>query len=105
MNGKTPQRDEWFERIDAIAPLLAADVSQGDQLRHLPDSTVAALRGAGLMELKVPAVLGGGEAEPRLQFEVFERMAMSNACAAWCLFIYADSLGGACANQIRRAHV
>ena len=98
MNGQTQQRDELFDRIDTIALLLAADVAQGDQLRHLPDTTVAAMRGAGLLELKVPSVLGGAEAEPRLQFEVFERVAMSNACAAWCLFIYADSLGGACAN-------
>lgn len=91
------QRDDLYARIDSIADVLAADVALGDQLRRLPDTTIAALRGAGLLELKVPAVLGGGEAEPGLQFAVFERVAMSNACAAWCLFIYADSLGGACA--------
>ena len=90
-------RADLFDRINAIAPVLAADVAAGDQLRRLPDASVAAIREAGLLELKVPTVLGGDEAEPRLQFDVFERVAMSNACAAWCLFIYADSLGSACA--------
>lgn len=91
------ERDELFGRIESIAPILAADVDEGDRLRRLPDTTIKALAEAGLLELKVPRALGGNEAEPGLQFDVFERVAMTNACAAWCLFIYADSLGSACA--------
>jgi alkylation response protein AidB-like acyl-CoA dehydrogenase len=91
------RRGELFERIDAIAPVLAADAALGEELRRLPDATVAALRDAGLLRLKVPAVLGGDEAEPELQFDVFERVALTNASAAWCLFIYADSAGMVCA--------
>jgi alkylation response protein AidB-like acyl-CoA dehydrogenase len=86
-----------FARIDEIAAQLEADVATGDDLRRLPDTSVAALRDAGLLRLKVPTVLGGDEADPDLQFEVFERVARHNACAAWCLFIYADSVGAACA--------
>ena len=91
------QREDLFARIDAIAPVLADDAPRGDELRHLPDTTVAALRDAGLLRLKMPAELGGHEAEPALQFQVFERLAMANACASWCLFIYADSVAAACA--------
>lgn len=87
-----------LERVDAIAPVLAADVATGEELRRLPDTTVAALRDAGLLRLKVPAELGGDEAEPDLQFDVFERVALTNASAAWCLFIYADSAGLVCAH-------
>ena len=90
-------RRELFERIDAIAPVLAADAALGEELRRLPDTTMDALRDAGLLRLKVPAVLGGDEAEPELQFDVFERVALTNASAAWCLFIYADSVGLVCA--------
>jgi alkylation response protein AidB-like acyl-CoA dehydrogenase len=86
-------RCDLFERIDAIAPVLAADAGLGEELRRLPDTTVEALRDAGLLRLKVPAALGGDEAEPELQFDVFERVALTNASAAWCLFIYADSAG------------
>jgi alkylation response protein AidB-like acyl-CoA dehydrogenase len=91
-------RRDLVERIDAMAPVLAADVAIGEELRRLPDTTVAAIREAGLLRLKVPAELGGDEAEPDLQFDVFERVAMTNASAAWCLFIYADSAGAVCAH-------
>ena len=90
-------RDDLFARIDAIAPTLEADLALGDELRRLPDSCVEALVGAGLLRLKVPTVLGGDEAEPGLQFDVFERVAVVNVAAAWCLFIWADSVGAACA--------
>ncbi len=86
-------RAELFSRVDAIAGVLCGDVEAGDALRRLPDTTVDALRGAGLLALKVPAELGGFEAEPALQFEVFERLAASSAAAAWCLFIYTDTAG------------
>jgi alkylation response protein AidB-like acyl-CoA dehydrogenase len=91
------RRCELFERIDAIAPVLAADAALGEELRRLPDTTLSALRDAGLLRLKVPASLGGDEAEPDLQFDVFERVALTNASAGWCLFIYADSVGAVCA--------
>ena len=89
--------DELFARIDDIAPTLAADIARGDELRRLPDASVDALRRSGLLRLKVPRALGGYEAEPGLQFEVFEHMAMVNVAAAWCYFIWADSVGDACA--------
>ncbi len=93
----TDRRSELFERIDAIAPVLAGDAALGEELRRLPDTTLAAIRDAGLLRLKLPECLGGDEAEPELQFDVFERVALVNASAAWCLFIYADSLGAVCA--------
>jgi indole-3-acetate monooxygenase len=91
------ERAALFARIDGIAPTLDADIAAGDELRRLPDTTVDALRRSGLLRLKVPAALGGHEAEPGLQFEVFERVAMINVAAAWCFFIWADSVGDACA--------
>jgi alkylation response protein AidB-like acyl-CoA dehydrogenase len=94
---RTAGSADLFARVDAIAPILEADIGSGDELRRLPDSTVTAIRGAGLLRLKVPAVLGGDEAEPDLQFDVFARVASSNVAAAWCLFIWADSVGAACA--------
>ena len=91
-------RDDLFARIETIAPILTADIPLGDELRRLPDTSVDALRGAGLLRLKVPAELGGDEAEPGLQFDVFERVALINVAAAWCLFIWADAVGLACAH-------
>src|SRR5262245_57023476 len=51
---RVQRRDDLFGRIDAIAPVLAADVALGEELRRLPDTTVSALRDAALLRLKVP---------------------------------------------------
>lgn len=86
-------RAELFGRIDGIAALLEADVAEGETLGYLPGSTVEALHKTGLMALKTPRELGGFEAEPPLQYEVFERVAHHSIAAAWCLFIHADTAG------------
>jgi alkylation response protein AidB-like acyl-CoA dehydrogenase len=87
------EREELLDRVDAIGPVLEAHAVEGDRLGRLADATVEALRGAGLLTLKVPRELGGFEAEPALQYEVFERVAHYDIAAAWCLFIYADTAG------------
>jgi indole-3-acetate monooxygenase len=96
----TPQerRLDLFARVDSIADELRAGVADGENLAHLSDGVVDAMRRVGLIALKVPLSFGGFEAEPALQFEVFERIARLNPCASWCLFIYADVLGLACAH-------
>lgn len=87
------ERADLFERVDRIAEVLEADADAGDVLGRLPDTTIDALRSVGLLALKMPRVLGGFEAEPALQYEIFERVAYHNIAAGWCLFIYADTLG------------
>ena len=84
---------ELFGRIDGIAAVLEADAARGDELGHLPTSSVEALHTSGLTAVKTPRQLGGFEAEPPLQYEVFERVAHHSMSAAWCLFIYADTAG------------
>ncbi|MEZ5234466.1 MAG: acyl-CoA dehydrogenase family protein [Acidimicrobiales bacterium] len=86
-------RSEVLARIDGIAEALADEVGAAESAGRLPDSTVELLRSARLLWLKVPAELGGFEAEPALQIEVFERLALANPSAAWCTFIYADTAG------------
>ncbi len=87
------QRVELLDRVDAIGALLEAQGPIGESLGRLSTETVEAIRAAGLLALKVPASMGGFEAEPALQYEVFERVAYYDAAAAWCLFIYADTAG------------
>ena len=87
------ERGDLLDRVDAIGPLLEDQAQIGEASGHLTDTTVEALRGAGLLTLKVPTELGGFEAEPALQYEVFERVAHYDIAAAWCLFIYADTAG------------
>ncbi len=91
------RRLDLFRRVDAAGDALAASEDDGNRLGRLADPAVQALRAAGLIALKVPLECGGFEAEPALQYEVFERVALANPAAAWCLFIHADVLGVACA--------
>lgn len=86
-------RDEVFARIDGIAEGLAAEVDAAEACGRLPDTTVELLRSARMFWLKVPAELGGFEAEPALQIEAFERLALAHPAAAWCTFIHADTAG------------
>jgi indole-3-acetate monooxygenase len=90
------RRLDLFARVDSIADELVGGVAEGEELGRLADGVVEAMRRVGLVALKAPLADGGFEAEPALQFEVLERIARLNPCAAWCLFIYADVLGIAC---------
>ncbi len=89
MGSQVAVRDEVLARIDGIA----ADVGAAEAAGRLPDSTVALLRAAGIFRLKAPAEVGGFEAEPALQVEAFERLALASPAAAWCSFIHADTAG------------
>jgi alkylation response protein AidB-like acyl-CoA dehydrogenase len=92
--GKVKTREEWrklfFAIIDTAAPTLERDAPQGDQLSRLPPDTMEFLRSQELLKLKLPAELGGAEADNALQFEVYERIAYYSAAASWCCFIYTD---------------
>ncbi len=87
------RREDLFRRVESIADTLRSSEAEGSRLGRLADATVAALRSSGLVALKCPLEVGGFEAEPALQYEVFERVALVNPSAAWCLFIHADVLG------------
>lgn len=87
------KRAMLLRAVEDVRDVLAADVAEGEDLRTLPQSSVAALRDSGLYLLKFPQALGGAEADPATQLEVIEAVAYANPAAAWCLAICADVLG------------
>lgn len=90
---RSEKRAMLLRAVEDVCDVLAADVAEGEDLRTLPPSSVAALRDSGLYLLKFPEALGGAEADPATQLEVIEAVAYSNPAAAWCLAICADVLG------------
>jgi alkylation response protein AidB-like acyl-CoA dehydrogenase len=90
-------RRRLLQAVDNVGGELQKDASEGDRLRHLPPASLEALVRSGLLGLKAPREIGGDEADSALQFEVIERAAYYSGIAAWCLFIYTDSLGKATA--------
>lgn len=79
--------DDLAARIAAIGPVLRACEDEAEQLRHLPESAVDALAGAGLFGVSAPVAAGGLELPPLVEFEMFESVARWSGAAGWNLFV------------------
>lgn len=94
-NGFPADREEkramLLRAVNDVAETIRADADESERMRTLAPSTLAALRDSGLMRLKLPAVLGGAEADPALQLEIIEAVSYHDSAAGWCLFIGATT--------------
>src|ERR1700675_2969349 len=59
--------------IAAIEPVLRAHADDAERAGSLPEPSWRALHDSGLLLLKAPRELGGFEADPLTQIQVFER--------------------------------
>jgi alkylation response protein AidB-like acyl-CoA dehydrogenase len=80
-----------LEAVAEIAPQLAATSAESETQATLAGAAVAALEAAGLFRLKLPAALGGAEADPVTQMAVFEALAAIDTASAWCAMVGATS--------------
>ena len=53
-----------LERVRKIGPVLKANVAEGERLRRLPQESLDALSGSGLLTMLTPASMGGLEVDP-----------------------------------------
>ncbi|MGH7934685.1 MAG: hypothetical protein ACREQN_16200 [Candidatus Binataceae bacterium] len=98
MKSRFPQAREEKRRallgaVEEVRDVLAAGTGEAEKLRTLPPASVAALRDSFLLTLKLPAELGGAEADLVTQFDVIEAVSYIEASAGWCLFIGAAAGG------------
>ena len=87
------ERDELLARAESIRPIIEADAEQNEADRTLAKTSVDALYDTGLLNICVPRCLGGQEADPVTQVEVYEAITAMDASAGWCLVIGATSIG------------
>ena len=84
------------ERLISAAKSITATLNeqaQADEDRNtLSGKTVRALEESGMFRLKLPAVLGGAEADPATQILVLEELAYANAAASWCTMVGATAV-------------
>jgi len=86
-------RAALMEAVDGVRDVVAAGADEAETLRTLPAATVAALEDAGLFRLKLPAVLGGVEADPVTHLEVIEALSYVDSSAGWTAMIGSTSIG------------
>jgi alkylation response protein AidB-like acyl-CoA dehydrogenase len=75
----------------ALLELVAAEAADSERAGALTVETVDAIRTAGIFRSLVPAVLGGGEADPRELLATVDSIAAADGSAGWCAAIGATS--------------
>lgn len=89
------KRRVLLDAVERARPVIEAHANEAEAMATLPKATVDALVGSGLLRLKLPAVLGGAEADPVLQMEVIEAVSRIDGAAGWCVMIGASAIGTA----------
>ena len=83
-------REEFLQKVAAIAPILSATASKSERLRTLCPESVTALRDAGLFRLWSPIEAGGYDADFVTQIDVMLELARADMSACWTMMIGAS---------------
>jgi indole-3-acetate monooxygenase len=90
---KETKREALLAHVERIAPILQASGGKSEEIATLAPEAVAALRDGGLFQLKLPAVMGGAEADPVTEMLVLEAIAYHDFTSAWCTMVGATAVG------------
>ena len=86
-------RRELLSSVEDIADTLTAQVPIDEAHNTLSPKSVKILEDAGMFRLKLPAELGGAEADPTTQMLVLEALAYASSAASWCAMVGSTSVG------------
>jgi indole-3-acetate monooxygenase len=86
------KRNALLAHVERIAPILQASGGKSEEIATLAPETVTALRDAGLFQLKLPAVMGGAEADPVTEMLVLEAIAYHDFTSGWCTMVGATAV-------------
>ena len=89
--GRAATRRELLDAVERVRDVITAGAEEAEHLRTLPAATVTALRDTGLLGLKLPAALGGAEADPVTQIDVIEAVTAIDPSTGWCLMVGATT--------------
>src|SRR6516164_7139457 len=88
------KRQALLAAVEDVRDILVAGADEAEVNATLPLTTVQALDDAGLFAMKLPAVLGGAEADLVTQLEILEAVSYIDTSAGWCLLIGASAVAG-----------
>jgi alkylation response protein AidB-like acyl-CoA dehydrogenase len=80
-------REVLLAAVERVRPVLEANADEAERLRTLPEAAWRALHDEGLFVLKAPRELGGLEADPLTQIEIYEAVSRIDTSAGWTLMI------------------
>src|SRR5437667_2361883 len=80
-----PRFEELLARAEALVPVLRERAPGAEELRRLPDETVADLHSSGLFRMLQPARVGGSELPYRALFELTAVIGRGCGSTAWVL--------------------
>jgi len=86
------KRKFLLDAVERIGPTLQASGGKSEELGTLAPEAVQALRDAGIFRLKLPAVVGGAEADPLTEMMVLEGIAYYDLTSAWCTMVGATGV-------------
>ena len=81
-----------LEPVERIGPIVQASGAKSEELGTLAPEAVAALREAGMFRLKLPAAVGGAEADPITEMLVLEGLAYHDLTSGWCTMVGATGI-------------
>ncbi len=82
-SGAVPGHDDVLARVDLLVPRLRERAEETERLRHLPESTMADLKEAGVFQLLSPKAVGGFGLGVETYAEVVRRLARGCPSTAW----------------------
>jgi len=83
--GEPPRFEDLLARAEALVPVLRERAPRAEQLRRLPDETIADLHASGLFRMLQPARVGGSELPYRALFELTAVVGQGCGSTAWVL--------------------
>lgn len=86
------RRRKLLAEVERIAPVLQASGPKSEEIATLAPEAVAALREGGFFRLKLPAAVGGFEADPVTEMLVLEALAYHDFTSGWCTMVGATAI-------------
>ena len=83
--GEPPDFPELQARAEALVPVLRERAPKAEELRRLPDETIADLHQSGLFRILQPRRVGGSELPFRSIVELVSTIGRGDASTAWVL--------------------
>jgi alkylation response protein AidB-like acyl-CoA dehydrogenase len=84
---RTDKRQTLLDAVENIREVLASCADASEAGATLADPAVQALQDSGLFKMRLPAELGGAEADLVTQLEVLESLAYIDPASGWCAMV------------------